>query len=167
VQTKTERKKFQTIERRIRKVNFLDLRRLRKRLPKNNQNGFTLIELLVVISILGILAAVVTMSLVGITKVAQQRAFETEKQTVQVAMDTMLADQGVDVNDACTGAPTAANPSNNMTAFPTSNAWTANNGGGTSHATVSLYPHYLREPATHGTYYCSGLGEIVPVAFTP
>ena len=42
-------------------MNFLDLRNLRKRLPKNNQNGFTLIELLVVISILGILAAVVTM----------------------------------------------------------------------------------------------------------
>jgi prepilin-type N-terminal cleavage/methylation domain-containing protein len=150
-------------------MKFLDLRSLRKRLPKNNQKGFTLIELLVVISILGILAAVVTMSLVGITKVAQGRAALTEQKTVQIAMDTMLADQGVDVNAACTGAPGSAGAATtDMTAFPTSNAWTPNNGGGTSHATVSLYPHYLREPATHGTYYCTGLGEIQgPVVFNP
>ena len=99
-------------------MNFLDLRSLRKRLPKNNQKGFTLIELLVVISILGILAAVVTMSLVGITKVAQTRAGDTETKTVQVAMDTMLADMGVDASAACTGAPTTAGTStSDMTKF--------------------------------------------------
>jgi prepilin-type N-terminal cleavage/methylation domain-containing protein len=145
-------------------VNFLSIRSLRKRLPKNNQKGFTLIELLVVISILGILAAVVTMSLVGITKVAQTRAGDTEKVTVQVAMDTMLADMGVDSGAACTGAPaTAGTAINDMTAFPTNAAWAAN----PTHATVSLYPHYLRENHTHGTYYCTNLGEIVQAGYTP
>jgi prepilin-type N-terminal cleavage/methylation domain-containing protein len=149
-------------------MNFPDLRSLRKRLPKNNQKGFTLIELLVVISILGILAAVVTMSLVGITKVAQSRAADTEKKTVQIAMDTMLADQGVDGTAAC-GASfiSVGTATTDMTAFPSTTAWSANNGGGTSHAPVALYPHYLREPGTHGTYWCSGLGEIQQVAFNP
>jgi prepilin-type N-terminal cleavage/methylation domain-containing protein len=143
---------------------FLDLRSLRKRLPKNNQKGFTLIELLVVISILGILAAVVTMSLVGITKVAQTRAGDTETRTVQIAMDTMLADMGVDSGAACTGAPTTAGTAtSDMTKFPTNAAWAAS----PTHATVSLYPHYLRENATHGIYYCTNLGEIVQAAYNP
>jgi prepilin-type N-terminal cleavage/methylation domain-containing protein len=142
---------------------LLDFRSLRKRLPKNNQNGFTLIELLVVISILGILAAVVTMSLVGITKVAQQRAGSTETQTVQVAMDTMLADMGVDQGAACTGAPGSGAPTNDMSNFPTNAQWAAS----PTHATVSLYPHYLRENRTHGTYYCQNLGEVIQAAFNP
>lgn len=145
-------------------MNFLDLRSLRRRLPKNNQKGFTLIELLVVISILGILAAVVTMSLVGITKVAQTRAGDTETKTVQVAMDTMLADMGVDASDACKGAPgTPGAATKDMNVFPTSADWTAT----PTHFAVSLYPHYLREPATHGIYYCSNLGEIIQQGFTP
>jgi prepilin-type N-terminal cleavage/methylation domain-containing protein len=148
-------------------VNFLDLRRLRKRLPKNNQKGFTLIELLVVISILGILAAVVTMSLVGITKVAQGRAADTEQKTVQVAMDTMLADQGVDGSAACSNFSLPGDATSDMTKFPSTTVWTANNGGGTTHLPVQLYPHYLREPSTHGTYWCSGLGETVQVLFNP
>jgi len=89
-------------------MNRQRMRELLKRLPKNNQKGFTLIELLVVISILGILAAVVTMSMVGITKVANDRAGATEKQVVQVAYDTMLEENGVDISAACTGAPSTA-----------------------------------------------------------
>jgi type IV pilus assembly protein PilA len=145
-------------------MNRETIRRLRRRLPRNNQKGFTLIELLVVISILGILAAVVTMSMVGITSVATQRAASTEAKTVQVAYDTMLADQGVAQDAACTGAPGAGAASSDMTTFPTGNAWSAS---GPTHATVSLYPHYLREKSTHGTYYCTGLGEIVQAAYTP
>ena len=144
-----------------------DIRSLLRRLPKNNQKGFTLIELLVVISILGILAAVVTMSLVGITSVAKTRAGDTEKQTVQVAYDTMLADMGVYSSAACTGAPdgltTIPTSSGDMTKFPTNATWAEI----PTHAVVALYPHYLREPATHGTYYCTGLGEIKQAAFNP
>jgi prepilin-type N-terminal cleavage/methylation domain-containing protein len=146
------------------------IRSLRSRLPKNNQKGFTLIELLVVISILGILAAVVTMSLVGITAVATQRAAKTEATTVQVAYDTMLADQRVNSGNACNHAPgTAGGATGDMTAFPSSNAWSVDASGNpvSTGDTVQLYPHYLRENKTHGTYYCSNTGEITQVAYTP
>jgi prepilin-type N-terminal cleavage/methylation domain-containing protein len=164
VQGKTSQQEFKQIEGgSSQKMNLFNLRSLRKRLPKNNQKGFTLIELLVVISILGILAAVVTMSLVGITKVAQTRAGDTETRTVQVAMDTMLADMGVDADAACTGAPGQGSATNDMSKFPSSAAWSSS----PTHATVSLYPHYLRENKTHGTYYCQNLGETIQSAFTP
>ncbi len=142
-------------------------RRLRRRMPKNNQKGFTLIELLVVISILGILAAVVTMSVVGITNTAKNRAAATELKTVQVAMDTMLADQGVDANSSCAGAP--ATDTNNMLIFPSSNVYKTDATGNMipAHTTIQLYPHYLRESTTHGTYTCTGLGEIVQVVYNP
>lgn len=136
------------------------LQRLLRRLPKNNQKGFTLIELLVVISILGILAAVVTMSMVGITKVAQDRAGKTELQTVQVAMDTMLADQGVPSGSECQGAPAGATA--DMSTFPSSVAY-----GSTSHAPVSLYPHYLRQQNTNGTYTCGSNGQIQQISYRP
>ena len=146
--------------------------RLRMRLPKNNQKGFTLIELLVVISILGILAAVVTMSLVGITRVATDRAASTEANTVQVAYDTMLADMRVDSQSACGSAPTAAPGTNNMTSFPSTTVWTADptsGAGGNFGTPVQLYPHYLREMATHGRYYRTGTGAIaqVPGSYVP
>ena len=140
--------------------------RLRTRLPKNNQKGFTLIELLVVISILGILAAVVTMSLVGITRVATNRAASTEANTVQVAYDTMLADMRVDSGSACGSAPSAAPGANDMLNFPSTTAWTADpvsGAGGNFGTPVQLYPHYLRERTTHGMYYCTGTGTIVQV----
>ncbi len=146
-------------------MNRQRMRELLKRLPKNNQKGFTLIELLVVISILGILAAVVTMSMVGITKVANDRAGATEKQVVQVAYDTMLEENGVDISAACTGAPsTAGTATKDMTAFPSTTAYVE---GSTTHAVVSLYPHYLRQSATHGTYYCTGSGEIGQGVYNP
>lgn len=137
---------------------------LLKRLPKNNQNGFTLIELLVVISILGILAAVVTMSMVGITKVANDRAAATEKQVVQVAYDTMLEENGVDIGAACATAPNGPPGTKDMATFPTATAY---NPGSTTHAVVSLYPHYLRQNATHGNYYCLGSGEIQQASYNP
>ena len=153
------------------------IRSLRARLPKNNQKGFTLIELLVVISILGILAAVVTMSLVGITAVATQRAATTEQNTVQVAYDTMLADQRVNSTDACSGFTTATGTiaadntvaTKDMTKFPSAKVWTVDGTGNpvSTGNTVQLYPHYLREAATHGAYTCSGVGQITQTGYTP
>ncbi len=155
------------------------VRKLVRRLPKNNQHGFTLIELLVVISILGILAAVVTMSMVGITKVAQDNAARTELQTVQIAMDTMLADQGVPSGHECDGATgtnvgsdaqnTALTTATDMSTFPSGTAWT----GTGLHQPVALYPHYLRQQKTHGHYHVvvSGTdcqsGRIVQDTYTP
>jgi len=110
---------------------------VRKRLRRNDQQGFSLIELLVVISILGILAAVVTMSLVGITSRAQANANSTELHTVQAALDTMLADQQVDPAAVCTGGHTK-----NMAAFPAGR-------------NVHLYPDYIRQTTTSKSYSCS------------
>lgn len=143
-------------------IQVIDQERFRRRLRRlfrNNQKGFTLIELLVVISILGILAAVVTMSMVGITKVAQDRAAKTELQTVQTALDTMLADQGVPSGSECTTATATAD----MSAFPSSVPYSS----AASHVPVQLYPHYLRQQLTNGTYVCGSNGSITQSAYKP
>jgi prepilin-type N-terminal cleavage/methylation domain-containing protein len=146
-----------------------EVRKLVRRVPRNNQKGFTLIELLVVISILGILAAIVTVSLTGITAVAQKRAADTEQRTVQAAMDAMLADQGVDSAAACPGG---SGPTNHMNSFPTSNGFVQHGGTGGQngfdpHPTVSLYPQYLRVQDTHGSYTCSNNGVITQTDYKP
>jgi prepilin-type N-terminal cleavage/methylation domain-containing protein len=58
---------------------------------RKGQSGFTLIELLVVVTILGVLAAIVTLSLVGITQNAQKQACEQEYKTVQSGLDAYMA----------------------------------------------------------------------------
>ena len=118
---------------------------LRKR--RSDQRGFTLIEMLVVISILGILAAIVTMSMVGITNTARTRAQQAEKQTIQVAMDTMASDQGLAADAVCSG-PDVSPGTNDMSNFPTS--------GG-----VPLYPKYIRiKTTTTQTYWCDKDGTV-------
>src|SRR5260370_30676707 len=54
---------------------------------KKGQSGFTLIELLVVVTILGVLAAIVTLSLVGITTNAEKQSCLQEYKTVQSGLD--------------------------------------------------------------------------------
>lgn len=58
---------------------------------KKGQAGFTLIELLVVVTILGVLAAIVTLSLVGITTNAEKQACLQEYKTVQAGLDAYMA----------------------------------------------------------------------------
>src|SRR3981189_1224730 len=60
---------------------------------KKGQQGFTLIELLVVVTILGVLAGIVTLSLVGLTTNANVQACNTEYKTVQAALDAYMADK--------------------------------------------------------------------------
>lgn len=62
---------------------------------KKGQQGFTLIELLVVVTILGILAAIVTLSLVGLTTHANVEACNSEYKTVQAALDSYMANKNV------------------------------------------------------------------------
>lgn len=117
---------------------------LRSRLregQKRRQKGFTLIELLVVVSILGILAAIVTMSLVGITNTANTNAAKTELQMVQTAYDAMLADKQVPSGSECNGA---GSPSNDMTSWPQASPG----------PTVPLSPNYVRTATTKYHYEC-------------
>jgi prepilin-type N-terminal cleavage/methylation domain-containing protein len=69
---------------------------------RKGQQGFTLIELLVVVTILGILAAIVTLSLVGLTTNASVQACNQEYKTVQAALDAYLADKNLDTIAAAT-----------------------------------------------------------------
>jgi prepilin-type N-terminal cleavage/methylation domain-containing protein len=68
---------------------------------RKGQSGFTLIELLVVVTILGVLAAIVTLSLVGLTTNAEKQACEQEYKTVQAALDAYMAYN--DVSSLTTG----------------------------------------------------------------
>src|SRR5256886_13405594 len=77
---------------------------------KKGQSGFTLIELLVVVTILGVLAAIVTLSLVGLTTNAQAKACEQEYKTVQAGLDAYIANNNVD-----TVSPTGVNGTSDMT----------------------------------------------------
>jgi prepilin-type N-terminal cleavage/methylation domain-containing protein len=63
---------------------------------KKGQSGFTLIELLVVVTILGVLAAIVTLSLVGLTTNAQAKACLQEYKTVQAGLDAFMATNNLD-----------------------------------------------------------------------
>jgi prepilin-type N-terminal cleavage/methylation domain-containing protein len=125
------------------------------------QGGFTLIEVLVVMTILGILAAIVSISLLGVTASARAKARDAERQTVQAAFDAMLSDQQVKFADISTGCDGSADH-NNMATWPTgvdyvdpsdTKNWVA---GKMTH----LATHYLREPTTNYGYSCDANGDI-------
>ena len=78
------------------------------------QKGFTLIELLVVVTILGILAGIVTLSLVGLTTHANVQACNSEYKTIQSALDAYLANQGKITGSTVVTVATPANPTNDM-----------------------------------------------------
>ena len=112
--------------------------------------------MLVVISILGILAMVVTMSMVGLTDLARKRASDGELSTIQSAMDAMMLDQQIDPADVCTGAPPAGTA--DMSQFPNGTGWSQSGAG----VAVRLYPHYLRKQTMNRAYVCAAGAVVRP-----
>ena len=115
---------------------------------KKGQAGFTLIELLVVVTILGVLAAIVTLSLVGLTTNAQAKACEQEYKTVQAGLDAYMANNNVD-----TVASTGQNGTSDMTApiVLYNSAPTADK------------PTYVRNSPTQWAYVWDGTGRITAI----
>lgn len=115
---------------------------------KKGQSGFTLIELLVVVTILGVLAAIVTLSLVGLTTNAQAKACEQEYKTVQAGLDAYMANNNIDTVTA-----TGVNGTSDMT------------------APILLYnsapsatsPTYVRNSPTQWAYKWDGTGRITAI----
>ena len=102
---------------------------------KKGQQGFTLIELLVVVTILGILAGIVTLSLVGLTTHSNVEACNSEYKTVQAALDAYMANNNFSVlpngaqaafTDDMTGAGTGNVPLFNQNPSATSPNYTRN-----------------------------------------
>jgi prepilin-type N-terminal cleavage/methylation domain-containing protein len=77
---------------------------------RKGQQGFTLIELLVVVTILGILAAIVTLSLVGLTTNANAQSCQAEYKTVQAALDAYMANNNLDTIANATDTNNMTNP---------------------------------------------------------
>ena len=113
-----------------------------------DERGFTLVELLVVVTILGILAAVVTSSLLGLTSSASANACKEEKSTVQTAMDAMMAAKSI------TTVTAQASGSSTWSALPA--------GTGAD----PLYPNYVRSATTKGSYSWLATGEVAQTACT-
>jgi prepilin-type N-terminal cleavage/methylation domain-containing protein len=119
---------------------------------RKGQQGFTLIELLVVVTILGILAAIVTLSLVGLTTNANVQSCNSEYKTVQAALDAAMAQNNLGTINAET------TPTNDMTFV------LGTNSGGN----ITLYnpnpsatnPNYTRNGKTQFYYTWDTFGKI-------
>ena len=120
---------------------------------RKGQRGFTLIELLVVVTILGILAGIVTLSLVGLTTHANVEACNSEYKTVQAALDSYMANNNL---ATLPGGP-QTKYTNDMTGA-----------GGQTGGNVPLYnanptqatPNYTRNGATQFFYEWDQFGKI-------
>lgn len=110
-----------------------------QRLHRGN-SGFTLVELLIVVAIIGVLAAVVIPTVTHFVGSGEAESAAAELATVQTAMDSMMAKDGLSSVTAVTVA------TSNMASFPD--------------ATHPLYPDYLRKASTKGTYTCTTTGLV-------
>ena len=117
---------------------------------RKGQQGFTLIELLVVVTILGILAAIVTLSLVGLTTNSNVQACNTEYKTVQAALDAFMAANNT---DTITGATDTNNMSTPL--LPGRALYNA--------APTSTNPNFTRNGTTQFYYSWDANGKITNI----
>ena len=110
-----------------------------KRIHQDNK-GFTLIELLIVIAIIAVLAAVVLPNVTGLVGYGETEGAKAELVTIQTAVDTMMAKEGISSGLTCGTA------TEEMDKFPTT--------------THSLYPNYLRTQDAMYTYTCGDTGLV-------
>jgi prepilin-type N-terminal cleavage/methylation domain-containing protein len=118
---------------------------------KKGQSGFTLIELLVVVTILGVLAAIVTLSLVGLTTNAQAKACEQEYKTVQAGLDAYMANNNVD-SVAATAPAGSADMTTPILLY--------------NSAPSAVSPTYLRNTPTQWAYVWDATGRITQIKST-
>ncbi len=111
-----------------------------------NKEGFTLIELLVVVGIIVALAAITVPLVTKFAGKGDDGALEAETQTVQTAMDTMMADNGI-VAVTANDKSTTSNGQNTWTALP----------AGTGAATLD---GYLKKTATKFFYCWDAKGNV-------
>jgi prepilin-type N-terminal cleavage/methylation domain-containing protein len=131
---------------------------------RKGQQGFTLIELLVVVTILGVLAAIVTLSLVGLTTNATAQACNQEYRTVQAGLDAFMANNNVDTISALDLSSTggAVSYTNDM-------ATTLITVGGTNlglyqiNLTPSNPTNYVRNATTQYWYSWNASGRITHI----
>jgi prepilin-type N-terminal cleavage/methylation domain-containing protein len=111
-----------------------------------DERGFTLVELLVAVTILGLLAGVVTFAILGTGNQASASACAYELRTVQTAMDAMMAARSI----------TSVTPSAAKTKL-----WDVNP---TGPGTEPLHPNYLRQVESQWQYTWTAAGRLT--AFT-
>ncbi|MBI3953440.1 MAG: type II secretion system protein [Chloroflexi bacterium] len=108
-----------------------------------SQGGFTLVELLVVVGIMGVLSAVAVPNVGRFVGSGKTQANASEVQSVQTALDTYMADQGVT-------SVTAQAATNNM-----------------STSTPALSPSYVRTATTRCSYAWTTAGVVTQTGCPP
>jgi prepilin-type N-terminal cleavage/methylation domain-containing protein len=109
------------------------------------EKGFTLVELLIVFTLLAVLAAIMIPNVAGLVGYGHTQSAAAEKSIVQSALDAMMAKANI-------SSVNVTSATNDMGAFP-----------GQVGSDHYLYPNYLREQYTTGTYNCTSTGLITQV----